>query len=278
MRYLPKRQKVNERLKEAMLRLVREYPRYGYKKIAGLLRKEGWKVNPKRVYRLWKEEGLRVPRRRKRPKNRGHADSSVARLPARHINHVWSWDFVSDSTRSGRELRWLVVLDEYSRECLYFQPRRSWSAADVLEVMLELMAEHGIPLCLRSDNGPELTARQLRESLETLGLKLLYIEPGSPWQNGAVEALIAILRDEFLNEHRFVGVQEAATKSERYRELYNTKRPHGSLGQRTPAEAAGRVINNRSLRFELSRGSAPRAAVDNSCTREKGFMDTGLSV
>lgn len=277
MRYRPKLQEFNQRLREAMLRIVREFPRYGYRKIADLLKRAGWKVNVKRVYRLWRAEGLRVPRRRKKPRNRGHSGASIARMPANHLNHVWSWDFVSDATADGRELRWLVVIDEYARECLYLSPRRSWSAADVLEVVLKLMTEHGIPLCIRSDNGPELTAKTLRRSLEGLGLEMLYVEPGSPWQNGAVESFIATLRDELLNEQRFCGVRQAAQASDCYRVLYNTKRPHGSLGYRTPAEAAGRVTNNHSLRFELSKSSATRAVVDNALGDANGFMNYGLS-
>ncbi len=277
MRYVCKRQEFNERLRGSMLRKVQQYPHYGYKKITRELNKDGWKVNRKRVYKLWRTEGLKVPRRRKKPKNKGHSSHSILRRPAQHINHVWSWDFVSGATTNGRELRWLVVLEEFTRECFYFHPRRSWSAEDILEVLLELMGKHGIPLCIRSDNGPEFTAKLIKDSLTRMGLELLYVEPGSPWQNGAVESLISILRQEFLNEQCFTSVSQATKKSETFQMFYNARRPHGSLGYRTPEEARKASYQQPLATLELSKGSATRAAIDNSYDYLNNISDMELS-
>ena len=262
-RYKPVLSEENARIKESMLRLVKEHPRYGYRRITALLRREGWHVNRKRVYRLWKEEGLKVPKRRKKPKNKGHSRTSIGNYPSTHINHVWSWDFVSSSTRNGQELRWLVIIDEYTRECLHLEARRSWPAADVWECLLALMTSRGAPFCMRSDNGPEFIASALQSSLSALGLNVLYVEPGCPWQNGAVESFNASFRDEWLNEQSFLGIAQAKTKGLQFMDSYNNVRPHSSLGYNTPAEYAAKVTNNRSLRFELSGSSATRAAVDN---------------
>ncbi len=240
-RYSPLLSDVNTKLRAAMLVLVGKFPRFGYRRITALLRREVSGQNRKCIYRLWREEGLKVPVRRKRLKNKGHCSSSIANQPSEHINHIWTWDFVSSSTRSGKELRWLVRPHSSTRECLHLEARRSWPATDVLESVMSLMSVRGIPLCLRSDNGPEFVATHLRDSLTSLGLNLLYVEPGSPWQNGSIESFNACFRDEWLNEQSFHGVTHANTGGSQFLDYYNNTRPHSSLNYETPREYAERL-------------------------------------
>ena len=250
-----------------MLELVKENPRFGYKKITTLLRRAGWEVNKKRVYGLWKKEGLKVPRRVKIRRNKGHGSSSIAVTPAEHINHVWTWDFLSDSTIYGDSLRWLLVKDEYTKECLVLAVAKSWKSSDVVDTLLELMTRRGVPLCIRSDNGPEFIANKLRESFEEIGIKMLYIEPGSPWQNGSGESFVATFRSECLNEHRLTGLAHARKLSEEFMARYNNFRPHNSIAQLTPTEfreKEERVINTPVLRYGLLEPSASSRGIDNS--------------
>jgi len=192
-------------------------------------------VNHKRVARIWLEEGLKVPK--KQPK-RGRLwlnDGSCVRLRAMFTDHVWSYDFVHDSTRDGKSLRILCVIDEYSRECLALKVARSLKSTDVLRVLDDLFIRRGIPKHLRSDNGAEFTAKTVRAWLNTLNVKPLYIEPGSPWENGFVESFNGKLRDELLNRELFDTLKEAEVLIEQWRRHYNTVRPNSSLGYRPPA-------------------------------------------
>jgi putative transposase len=218
-----------------IVNLAEKYGRYGYRMITGLLQQNGWKVNHKRVERLWRREGLKVPK--KQPK-RGRLwlnDGSCIRLRAQYKNHVWSYDFMTARTADGRAFRMLNIIDEYSRECLCILVARHITADDVIEVLSTLFITVGIPEHIRSDNGPELTAKTLREWLGTLGVKTLFIEPGSPWENGYIESFNGKFRNELLNREIFTTLLEAKVLVEAWRREYNEIRPHSSLGYRPPA-------------------------------------------
>jgi len=214
------------------------YGRYGYRRITALLRNEGWRVNHKRVWRIWRQAGLKVPQ--KQPK-RGRLwlnDGSCVRLRPEHRNHVWTYDFVFDRTHNGRPLKMLTVVDEYSRESLAIEVARRLTSKDVIRVLAKLMLKHGIPGHIRSDNGPEFVAKVVREWMHRLGVETLFIEPGSPWENGYIESFNGKLRDELLNGEIFYTLHEARVLIEMWRRHYNQVRPHSSLGYRPPAPEA----------------------------------------
>lgn len=211
------------------------YGRYGYRRIAALLGHEGWRVNHKRVERIWRREGLKVPRKQPKRGRLWLADGSCIRLRPTHKDHVWSYDFIHDRTRDGRGVRILTVTDEYTRECLALKAARSLDSGDVLEVLDDLFMRRGIPEHIRSDNGSEFTAQDVRAWLRTLQVRPLYIEPGSPWENGYVESFHGKLRDELLNRELFDTLWEAQVLLEQWRREYNAVRPHSALAYRPPA-------------------------------------------
>jgi putative transposase len=222
-----------------MVRLSRENPRYGYRRVWALLRREGWPVNKKRVHRLWRKEGLRIPdqqRKRRRLPNLGTSENSCTRKRATHLNHVWSYDFVMDLTEEGRRLKMMPVVDEYSRECLSIDVERSITAEDVVETLASLFHSRGEPAFIRSDNGPEFIAKAIKEWLGASRVKTLYIEPGSPWENAYSETFISRFSDELLKREVFADLLEAKVLIEDYREHYNYQRPHSALGYLSPAE------------------------------------------
>ena len=226
------------RLVAQMIDVAGEYGRYGYRRITAMLRREGWKVNHKRVERLWRREGLKVPS--KQPK-RGRLwlnDGSCVRLRPAFKDQVWAYDFVQARTHDGRALRMLVLVDEFSRECLAIDVARQLSSEHVLERLAWQFVARGIPQFIRSDNGSEFTARAVRQWLAKVGVRTLYIEPGSPWENGYVESFNGKLRDELLNGEIFYTILEAKVLTERWRLHYNRVRPHSALGYRPPAPAA----------------------------------------
>ena len=225
--------------------LASEYGRYGYRRITALLGAEGWQVNHKRVERIWRQEGLKVPQRQPKRGRLWLNDGSCVRLRPEHPNHVWSYDFMTARTRDGRALRLLNVLDEYSRECLAVVVKRQLTADDVVECLADLFIRKGIPLHLRSDNGPEFTAIAVREWLGRLGVRTLFIEPGSPWENGYMESFNGKMRDELLNGEIFYTLEEARTIIEDWRLHYNHHRPHSSLGYRPPAPEARLIAKAR---------------------------------
>lgn len=237
-RYAPRRPADEEVLVARMLELVRRHPRYGYRHIWSLLRREGWPVNKKRIYRLWRREGLKVPRKARKKRRLGASENGCARRKAERKNHVWAWDFIHDRTSSGGALKWLSVVDEFTRECLVLEVARSITAEDVMGQMIRLFRERGAPDYIRSDNGPEFIAKALREWLERASVGTLYIEPGAPWENGYAEAFHGRLRDELLNVEEFASVREAKALAAMWKEDYNQRRPHSALGYRTPAEFA----------------------------------------
>lgn len=227
-----------ECLRAEIIRLASKYGRYGYRRITALLKREGFRVNHKRVERIWCEESLKVPK--KQPK-RGRLwlnDGSCVRLRPTHRNHVWSYDFVADRTHDGRSIKMLTVIDEYSRECLAIVVERRLQSDDVLSCITELFVKHGPPEHIRSDNGSEFTARVVHQWLKRLGVQTLFIEPGSPWENGYNESFNGKFRDELLNGEIFYTLKEAQVLIEEWRLEYNTFRPHSSLKYRPPAPEA----------------------------------------
>ncbi len=225
-------------LVERMVTLSRQNPRYGYRRVWAMLRREGWAVNKKRVQRLWREAGLKVPAKERKRRRLGTSENGCTRRRAEYIDHVWSYDFAMDATQDGRRLKVMPIVDEYSRECLALEMERSITAEDVVEVLDRLFTERGEPAYIRSDNGPEFIAEAIKRWLESSGVKTLYIEPGAPWENAYSETFISRLRDELLDREVFANLKEAQILAGDYREHYNHHRPHGALGYLTPAEFA----------------------------------------
>jgi putative transposase len=215
--------------------LAGRYGRYGYRKISALLKAAGWLVNDKRVERIWRREGLKVPARQPKRGRLWDGDGSSLRLRPEHRNHVWSYDFVEARTHDGRKFRMLNVVDEFTRECLAIRVARKLKAVDVIDVLSDLFILRGVPSHIRSDNGPEFVAKSVQSWITGVGAKTAYIAPGSPWENGYVESFNARLRDELLNGEIFYTLKEAQIVIESWRRHYNTIRPHGSLGYRPPA-------------------------------------------
>jgi len=237
-RYQSNKSEEEEVLRGDIVRLATKYGRYGYRRITALVRAEGWIVNRKRVERIWREEGLKVPA--KQPK-RGRLylnDGSCIRLRPCFKNHVWSYDFVSDRLHNGKRIRMLTVIDEYTRKCLAIRVGFSLKADDVVDTLSTLFITEGVPEYIRSDNGSEFTAKTTREWIASVRVKTAYIEPGSPWENGYNESFNGKLRDELLNGEIFYTLKEAQILIEQWRRHYNEVRPHSALGYKPPAPQA----------------------------------------
>jgi putative transposase len=218
--------------------LATEYGRYGYRRITAMLQAAGWAVNVKRVERIWRLEGLKVPGKQPKKGRLWLNDGSCVRLRPERPNHVWSYDFVEDRTHDGRKLRMLNVIDEFTRECLTIRVDRKLKSTDVIDVLSDLFILRGVPGHVRSDNGPEFIAKAVREWIAAVGARTAFIEPGSPWENGYCESFNSKLRDELLNGELFYSLAEARIVIESWRQHYNTLRPHSSLGYKPPAPAA----------------------------------------
>jgi transposase InsO family protein len=242
-RHLRKAPEDEEQLVGRVVSLASQYGRYGYRRITAILQNEGWRVNHKRVERIWSQEGLKVPAKQPKRGRLWLTDGSCIRLRPERKNHVWSYDMALIRTTDGRALRILVILDEHTRECLSMHVARSIKHQDVLEQLYELFLSRGVPEYIRSDNAPEFTAKAVRKWLANLGVRTLYIEPGSPWENGYVESFIGKLRDELLNGEIFDTLLEARVLTERWRKEYNRYRPHSALGYKPPAPEAYEVKN-----------------------------------
>jgi putative transposase len=235
-RRIPQGRDDEARLTADIIALARQYGRYGYRKIAELLRsRAGWVVNHKRVERIWRREGLKVPANQPTKGRLWLADGSCIRLRAERPNHVWSYDFVEDRTHEGRKYRMLNVIDEFTHECLAIRVNRKLKAVDVIDVLSDLFILRGVPGHIRSDNGAEFVAKAVQEWITAVGAKTAYIAPGSPWENGFIESFNARLRDELLDGEIFYSLKEAKIVIESWRRHYNTVRPHGSLGYKPPA-------------------------------------------
>jgi putative transposase len=225
-------------LTAAIVGLASAYGGYGYRRITALLRQAGWRVDAKRVERIWRREGLKVPRKQPKRGRLRLGDGSCVRLRPERPNQVWAYDFVQDRTRDGKVLRMLVVVDEFTRECLAIRVGRGLTSDDVLAVLAELFVARGAPEHVRSDNGPEFAATAVRAWLGRLGVGTLFIEPGSPWENGYCGSFNGKLRDELLDREIFCSLREAQVLIEAWRRHYNAVRPHSALGYRPPAPEA----------------------------------------
>ena len=238
-RYRPRRSDADRRLIAELRRLVEAYPRYGSERMHEILVGVGWRVNFKRVHRLWQEEHLQVPgKQRKRRRLPGCRENSCVRHRATHRNHVWSYDFLADRTEDGRQLKLLVVIDEFTRECLAIEVGRTFTARDVLLTLQYLFAVRGTPEYLRSDNGPEFIAKEIQRWLGQAAVATLYIQKASPWENGYVESFNGKLRDELLNRELFLSLPEARYVLDEWRLEYNHRRPHSGIRWQTPAAFA----------------------------------------
>lgn len=240
-RYSSRKEEFGDRLRSDVIRLASKYGRYGYKRITALLNQDGWRVNHKRVARIWREEGLKVPPKQPKRSRLWLGDGSCIRRRPEYRDHVWSYDFVHEQTHDNRSFRILTLIDEYSRESLALEVKRRFTSLHVIEVLSDLFLSRGLPAYIRSDNGPEFTSKAIRRWLESLEVGPLFIEPGSPWENGYNESFNGKLRDELLNGEIFYTLEEARIMIERWRVHYNTKRPHTSLGYRPPAPEAVEV-------------------------------------
>jgi putative transposase len=237
-RYISTKADIDTALSQRMVALSRENPRYGYRRVWALLRREGWAVNKKRVQRVWRKAGLMVPSKECKRRRMGASENGVTRRQAKYIDHVWSYDFAMDATEDGRRLKMMPIVEEYSRECLALETERSITAEDVVETLARLFAERGAPSFIRSDNGPEFIAKAVKRWLAASGVETLYIEPGAPWENAYSETFISRLGDELLNREVFANLKEAKVLAEDYRDHYNHHRLHGALEYLTSTEFA----------------------------------------
>ncbi len=222
------------------LQLAQERPRFGDRRIGWLLRQEGWRASDTRVYRLWRREGLKVPQKKRKRRRLGSSENGCSLRRAERPDHVWCWDFVFDHVTSGSPLKWLSIVDEFTRECLALKVDRSITSEDVLDTLAELFATRGVPQSLRSDNGPEFIATAIRQWLERVDVETMYVEPGSPWENGYVESFHSRFRDEFLALEEFESLVAAQQLTATWKEDYNHRRPHSALGYLTPTQFAAR--------------------------------------
>ena len=240
LRYRARDRSAEQPLVTAIRRLARRHPRRGYRFVHALLEREGWTVNRKRVHRLWKELGLRRPVRRRKPgklgPKPGSSANSCVNQPARFKNDVWTYDFVADRTVCGGTLKWLTLVDEYTRECLALQVDRSLTGSDVRRVLAGVVGRRGAPTRMRSDNGSEFICEALRCWLPAQGTEPIPVAAGSPWENGYIESFNSRFRDEFLEAEEFESVPDARSKAQWFRHEYNTARPHSSLAYKTPQE------------------------------------------
>jgi len=250
----------SRKMNNRIVRLSRAHPRYGYRRITALLRREGRQINAKRVARVRRAEGLQVRKRQRRTRRLG--PSQAQRLNATRRNQVWSWDFVMDQTESGGAFRILTLIDEHTRQCLATHAAWSIRAQDVLTVLEAAMRRHGTPEHIRSDNGPEFIAYAIQDWTAARQIKTLHIKPGSPLENGHIESFHDKLRDECLNREVFGTLAEARVIIDAWRHEYNECRPHSSLGYRTPAEAAARC--QTPLRPHLATLDETSAAFDSA--------------
>ena len=221
-----------------MHRLALKWPRYGYRRITALLQREGWRVNVKRVHRLWKAEGLQIRKKARKRRRLGTSNNACHRRKPLGKDHVWSYDFISDRTEGGGRSRMLNVVDEFTRECLTIEVGRKFRGGDVVRTLTELFAIRGRPGYIRSDNGPEFASKAVRKWLDKTGVGTLFIEPGSPWENGYIESFNGKLRDECLNGELFLSLAEARYVVDRWWLDYNHHRPHSRLNWMTPAAYA----------------------------------------
>jgi transposase InsO family protein len=242
LRYAPVESDIQAALARRIEELAGTHPRFGYRRIWALLVREGWSVNKKAVRRIWRLSGLKLaqPRANPRPRRPHGQDANACHLrPSRGKDDVWTWDFIFDRTSDGRSLKWLSLIDEYTRECLALEARRGMNAEEIRSILAKVAVQRGgPPHRVRSDNGPEFAAEVVRDWLEGTGSGALYVAPASPWQNGYAESFHSKLRDEFLDREEFESEPQARELGALWKGEYNTERPHSSLGYLTPVEFA----------------------------------------
>mgnify|MGYP006206272261 CR=1 FL=1 len=246
-----------ERLTEDIIALAREFGRYGYRMITGMLNNSGWHVNHKRVERIWRREGLKVPQKQPKKGRLWLTDGSCVRLRPERPIHVWSYDFVQDRTHDGRIFRTLNIIDEFTKEALTIKVKRKLNSTDVLDALTDLFILRGPPEFIRSDNGAEFIAKKVRAWIGAVGTKTAFITPGSPWENGYCESFNGKLRDELLNETLFPSLTQVRSTVAAWRADYNLNRPHSRLGWLTPTEYADTFNPRRDLALRSMQGSAP---------------------
>jgi transposase InsO family protein len=250
-----------------MRELTGRRPRFGYRRIGALLRREGWSASATRVLRLWRREGLKVPRKRRRKRHQGTSASACHVHRAERPNQVWCWDFAFDRTMAGSPLKWLSIMDEYTRECLALKVDRHITAEDVIDTLAELLARRGVPESIRSDNGPEFVAEAIQQWLKQIDVQTLYIAPGHPWENGYAESFHGRLRDEFLATEEFESLLAARAMTKAWRTDYNDVRPHSSLGYQTPTEFA--------TRCGIGLRATPSGPPHTACSLTRTFITPG---
>ena len=246
---------------------MRRRPRFGYRRLTAVLRREGWQVNAKRVHRLCRKEGLKVRRTLKKRRATGVSANACHLRRAEFKDHVWTWDFAFDRTVSGTTLKWLSIVDEHTRECLALKVDRSITSEDVVSTLAELFAMRGVPQAIRSDNGPEFVSKAIQGWLEKLKIKTLYVAPGSPWENGYAESFHSKLRDEFLQQEVFETLSAARRLTLTWRDDYNHDRPHSSLGYVTPAEFAARCAASATELLPATPAAPPPLQPHNGLTQ-----------
>jgi putative transposase len=261
-----------------MLELVRRRPRFGYRRIAALLRDEGFRASATRILRLWRKEGLKVPQKKRKRRGLGTSAAGVMTRPAEAPNDVWCWDFVFDRTTSGSPLKWLSIVDEFTRECLALKVDRGITSEAVIDWLAELLAMRGVPRAIRSDNGPEFIAHAIRRWLGQVGVETLYIEPGSPWQNGYAESFHSRLRDEFLALEEFESLAAARKLTAAWKDDYNHRRPHGSLGYVAPAAFAARCTASAAERASAKPQPSPPLQQCSGVTLTQTFITGGTGI
>ncbi len=245
--YRPQRPERDRKLVKRLHELAQCHPRYGYRRITAKLNEEHWAVNRKRVQRLWRAEGLKVPNKTHKSNRLGDGKNACHRRKPEHAHHVWAIDFLMDSILSGSRLKFLTVIDEFSRSCLSIKVERTMTSSDVVTVLERLITLHGAPGFIRCDNGPEFIAQTLQKFITDATIKTLYIDPGSPWQNGYCESFNSRFRDELLNLESFTSTLEARVLSEAWRRDYNEQRSHGALGYQTPKQVLGQALKTSKL-------------------------------
>jgi len=257
-RYQAKRPESDKALIAAMRQVTDVRPRFGCERVHPMLNDSGWNVGFGKVHRLWKQEHMQVPQKqRKRRRLPGHSGNGCVRHKATHRNHVWSYDFVTERTEDGRQLKLLVVIDEFTRECLALEPARSFKARDVILTLQYLFAVRGAPEHIRSDNGPEFVAQEIQRWLDRAAVRTLYIQKASPWENAYVESFNGKMRDELLNRELFLSLAEARYVLDEWRLDYNHRRPHSSLNWQTPATFAAMLIDTTTGVFPAASHAEP---------------------
>jgi transposase InsO family protein len=261
LRYCRRQRSGEEALIRGLRRLAKRHPRWGYKRMRARLVHQGWRVNIKRVRRLWNELGLRRPQRRKKPRKLGPKPGSSAnscvQQPARFKNDVWTYDFLADRTAAGGTLKWLTLVDEYTRECLALHVAGSLTGEDVRRVLARVIGRRGAPTRIRSDNGSEFICAALAGWLPVVGAKPIPVAPGHPWENGFIESFHSRFRDEFVDREEFESVADARAKARWYRWEFNTIRPHSGLRYQTP----------KTFRDECDRGLHGQPPADRTSLR-----------